>query len=223
MAVAAFVQKYFPSKRDLKSQNKELRAITVLTSFASDFDLIGDWAFYWANRNIDLPPVWKNIQFGFCLIGLITWLMLATDGRIVRPILKYFKISSFTTGHLLFFGVILEDVPQMFLSFKLDQFGGSQISNFALVNIMTAGYDILIKLAEAYDERGDVHNTGASILSTYLGHRGWIRSLAMIDEDYFISGSGDNTAKLWYVKIWELSLKVFSFVSSHPYMSLNSL
>ena len=199
MVVAAFVQKYFPSKRDLKCEKRELRAINVLTSFASDFDLIGDWAFYWANRHVDLPPFWKNVQFGFCIIGLVTWLMLATDGRIVRPVLKYLKISSFTTGHLLFIGVIFEDVPQLFLSFKLEEFGGSFISNFALVNIMTAGYDILIKLAEAYDERDDVHNTGARILSSFLGHDGWIRALAVVDRDTFISGSDDNTAKLWYV------------------------
>lgn len=199
MAVAAFVQTFFPSKRDLKSKEKELRAISVLTSFASDFDLIGDWAFYWANRkNVEIPSVWMNLQFGFCIIGLITWLMLASDGRIVRPFLKCCSISSFTTGHLLFIGVIFEDVPQMFLSFKLDDNGkDAGLSNLALVNIMTAGYDILIKLAEAYDERGDIHNTGARILSSYVGHDGWIRSLSVIDRDNFLSGSDDNTAKLW--------------------------
>ena len=199
MVIAAFVQKFFPSKRDLKSQGKKLRAINVLTSFASDFDLIGDWAFYFASRNSTIPSVWLNLQFGFCIVGLITWLMLATDGRVVRPILKCFDISSFTTGHLLFIGVIFEDIPQMFLSFKLDENNGGSISNLALVNIMTAGYDILIKLAEAYDERKDVHNTGAWILSTYIGHDGWVRSLATIDANTFLSGSDDNTAKLWYV------------------------
>lgn len=207
MVVAALVQKYAPAKRDLQQEDRELRAINILTSFASDFDLIGDWLFYVSTRDLPgVPKELRQLQLIFCIFGLFTWLMLASDGRLVRPILKMCNVPSFSTGHLLFIGVVFEDIPQVVLSVMVDSSstGESGLSTFAMVNLMTAGYDILIKLAEAYDERTDVHNTGAWLMQTFKGHRGWVRSITVIDSNQnggqFVSGSDDNTAKLWDIK-----------------------
>jgi len=80
-----------------------------------------------------------------------------------------------------------------------DYFGeGGELSSVAVLNIVTAGYDILIKLAEAYDERHDVHHTGA-FLTEYRGHNDWVISLAKVGEhgESFLTGSSDCTVRLW--------------------------
>ena len=82
MVVAALVQTYFPSKRQIGSGRKKMRAMSVLASVASDFDLIADWLF-----NIDVyqnDQVPKKIAYAlltFCIISIFTWLMLASGKR----------------------------------------------------------------------------------------------------------------------------------------------
>ena len=94
-----------------------------------------------------------------CIVGTVTWLFLASDGHILNPLLKLCGVKTFSTGMLLLIGVVLEDVPQVGLTLALEY--GERFSALAIVNLMTAVYDILIKLAEAYDEREDLHSTGA--------------------------------------------------------------
>jgi len=59
-------------------------------------------------------------------------------------------------------GLVLEDIPQCILTliigFNYDDEDG--LSNLAVVNVMTSVYDMLIKLAEAMDERNDLISMG---------------------------------------------------------------
>lgn len=76
------------------------------------------------------------------------------------------KIS---TGFLLFCGILLEDLPQVLLSFAIQEYlemtdeelaEGSvkpfALSGIAVANLMTSVYNALIKVADAYDQREDV-------------------------------------------------------------------
>ena len=56
-----------------------------------------------------------------------------------------------STGYMILASVIIEGLPQVILTFLIE----GELSVYAVVNVMTAGYDILIKLAEAYEDRSD--------------------------------------------------------------------
>ena len=201
MVVSILVQRYASSDRDINVGKKKFRAISLLTSVASDFDLIADWWFFAAVKNEDsVPLILKQLQLGFCLVGLFTWLTLASDGRLIKPLLKLFNIRGFGTGHYLIIAVILEDIPQIILTALIEVRLDSGTFTYAVINFMTAIYDILIKVAEAYDERHDVHDTSGWQLKTFVGHQRIVTSVTNIDDKIFASGSADKTIKLWNIK-----------------------
>jgi len=106
------------AERDLvlEGSHKKFRAMSLLTSIAGDFDVISDWLYYRAGKQEKMAP--DNLlrtQLFFCYMGVFTWLLLASDGRLLRPILKCFKIPSFSTGFLLVLNIVLEDIPQRLL------------------------------------------------------------------------------------------------------------
>jgi len=196
MVVGIFVQQFAGSDRDVKVGRKKFKAISALTSIASDIDLIADWWFYaTVKTEITVPPFLKTLQFSFCMVGLITWLIVASDGHLIKPISKRFNVC-FTTGHLLLMAVILEDIPQLLITLFIDK----KIDNnsYAAINLMTSGYDIFIKLAEAYDERYDLHDTGGWLVKEYLGHKRSVTALTDVNDKMFLSGSIDKTLKLWH-------------------------
>ena len=65
---------------------------------------------------------------------------------------------------------------------------------------MAAVYEILIKLAEAYDERQDYHDTSGWLLRDYAGHTRNVSAIVNVSSKSFLSGSGDKTLKLWHSK-----------------------
>ena len=199
MVVGALVQKYRPSSRGLANEKRPLTAIAFLTSCASDFDVIADWYFYGtvADRDEPNPDTVVTLLLITCIIGTITWAFLASDGHLLNPLLRCFKVKNFSTGMLLFLAVVVEDFPQIILTFILEQ-GKNEFSTVAVVNLMTALYDILIKLAEAYDERKDLHETGSDLSAmTFQGHTSFVDGVCKINETTFVSASWDKTLKLW--------------------------
>ena len=195
MVFGALVQKYNPSNRGAFAEQRPFRAITFLTSCASDFDVVADWVFFASVA--DRGGVVVTLLLLSCLIGTVTWAFLASDGHLLNPLMKKCGIRNFSTGFLLFFAVIVEDVPQVILTFVLEQ-AEDEFSTLAVVNLMTAVYDILIKLAEAYDEREDLHETGVDMfLKTYNDHTSFVYGVCQINENTFVSASGDKTLKLW--------------------------
>ena len=112
MVCGALILKYFPAKRaDFK--RREIKATTVLTSFASDFDLIADWAFYAQIAGKDkYDAVLVNTLLVFCILGTFMWLMLITEGRIFKRCLRKLKMN-ISTGYMILASVIVEDLPQV--------------------------------------------------------------------------------------------------------------
>lgn len=171
-------------------KKKPFRAITLLTSFASDLDVISDWLFYRDTLQNDqdfrqdqagnkdappylIPPILLILLCLVCITGTCMWLVLATDGRILTPMLKRCGVDKLSMGHMLFLSVVLEDLPQVILTFLIEDYyeenGG--LSNFAVMNLTVSLYDTLIKLAEAYDERNDVVETGVWCKKSLWAHK----------------------------------------------------
>ena len=163
-------------------RRKPFRAMAFLTSVAADLDVIMDWIFFHevvkndrayreerANSNSNdkelpylIPPFLIYITLASCIIGTLMWIILATDGRIAAPILRRLGIDKLSIGLTLFLCVILEDIPQVVLTFLIeDYYEEDDLSTIAVCNVMASLYDTLIKLAEAIDERHDMVETGA--------------------------------------------------------------
>jgi WD40 repeat protein len=190
------------SERETKSpvQRRPFRAVAALTSLASDLDLISDWFFYRDTIHRDkvhrdiykgnmsddstslpylIPPELITLLLVVCVAGTCMWLVLATDGRVLTPVLKRLGIDKVSMGYLLFLSVMVEDLPQVVLTFIIcDYYEDDQsLSNIAVVNLSMSVYDTLIKLAEAYDERNDVVETGVWCKMSIWAHSRTVTSV----------------------------------------------
>jgi WD40 repeat protein len=197
------------SRNTTSHRRKPFRAISFVTSVASDMDLIADWIFFrssvLSNRqyqeqlneslnsnNTDdggqyraedlIPPTLIRLSFISCILGTFMWLVLATDGRIITPICRRFGIDSLSMGFVLFICVLVEDIPQITLTFLIEEYyeEGRSLSNYALCNIIVSLYDLLIKLAEAYDDRNDYVETGVWCRASIRAHRDTITSVVTL-------------------------------------------
>lgn len=204
------LQYYFPGPRSLWSKKKIIKAGDVLGCFSADTDLALDWWFlvdvYFHEYYDDIPKPLRILHLVFTILGTVTWICLATDGRavnwfVVQPLLALNCIWStlfwgkcreggawntlggcwqeakdnnpfslndlhLSTGFLLLCGILLEDVPQIILSFLIqswlavaDEDGSGdrgEVKGLMVANLLTSVYNSLIKLADAYDQRKDL-------------------------------------------------------------------
>lgn len=176
-------------------KRKPFKAVALLTSLASDFDVIADWLFYRETVNNDrnyrstgdqsqpylIPPWLIWVTWVVCILGSVMWLILATDGRIVAPLLRKLGFDKLSIGHMLFLSVLVEDVPQVILTFIIeDYYEERQLSNLAVVNVTVSLYDTLIKLAESYDQRYDVVETGGWCKESLWAHKDVVTSVVSL-------------------------------------------
>ena len=149
-----------------RPKRNRCKASKFLASCASDFDVLTDWLFYAHCRNSNaehyeaegvyqIPPWMVGLVLASCLVGTALWLVLATDGAVATPFLKALGYDKLSLGHLLLGSVVFEDLPQIVLTFFIeDYFEEDKVfNNYAVMNVVVSLYDILIKLAEAYDQR----------------------------------------------------------------------
>jgi len=172
-------------------KKRKIRAAEVLTSFASDVDLVADW-FYWDEKRDTRLATLLLIS---CIVSTLLWFLVASSGRILRPFTK-----TANRGFIMFLGILLEDVPQIMLTFlttEEEECGGYESS--AILNLITAGYDILIKVTDAWDSRKQsVHVNGNVCWSKELsGHSNFVLAVAKLSEKHVVSGSSDKKLKLW--------------------------
>lgn len=132
-----------------------------------------------------IPPIMIKLMLISCILGTIMWTILATDGKVVAPLLRSLGIDKLSIGVILFLCVILEDIPQVVLTFLIeDYYEESGLSSFALCNVMASLYDTLIKIAEAIDARNDMVETGAWCkYSVAAAHSGAITSILTLLPD----------------------------------------
>jgi WD40 repeat protein len=205
-----------------RKRRKRCKASKCLASMASDFDVVTDWVFYFHCRNCDdeyrragynrddpdawsyaspylIPPALMSTILVVCVLSTALWLTLATDGRIAAPLFRCMGFDKISLGYVLFFSVIIEDIPQVVLTFLVEDYfqEDSTFNNYALVNVVASLYDTLIKLAEAFDERADVVETGAYCKESLWAHRGVVTCVVPIpipddDDDHHHDDDGDD-------------------------------
>lgn len=176
-------------------KKKPFKAVAMLTSLASDFDILADWLFYRETVNNDrnyraegagslpylIPPWLIWVAWVVCILGSIMWLILATDGRIVAPIFRRLGYDKLSIGYMLFLCVLVEDLPQVILTFIIeDYYEESHVSNLAVINVTVSLYDTLIKLAESYDQRNDVVETGGWCKESIWAHKDVVTSVVSL-------------------------------------------
>ena len=203
-------------------RRKPFRAVSALTSLASDLDVISDWVFFFETANNQreyhqelqanpdpaapqnlIPPLLITLTLVSCIFGTIMYLILATDGRFVAPILRQMGFDKLSIGHMLFICVILEDIPQVVLTFLVeDYYEDPDLSGFAVLNLTMSLYDTLIKLAEAYDERHDIVETGSWCKTSLWAHKSAVTSVLILPLppsalEYSSSSMSMNESELW--------------------------
>jgi WD40 repeat protein len=119
-----------------------------------------------------IPPLLHWILLIVCVLGTTLWLVLATDGAVLAPLLRRLHVDKLSMGYTLFLCVLVEDIPHVILTCVIiDCFGeDGQINDFALMTVVASLDDTLIKLAEAFDERMDVVETGVWCKQSLWAH-----------------------------------------------------
>ncbi len=120
------------------------------------------------------------------------------DGLLIEVNTDGFRISS---GGLLIVGIMTEDLPQTIVTFLVEDAVGALgnnkgISNSAYLNLVLAIFDILHKLAAAWDDRNLYIGTGTGA-QTYYGHTKSVHSLAHVGLNQIVTASTDGRAILW--------------------------
>lgn len=184
-------------------RRKPLRAMAVLTSIASDFDIISDWCFFRQSLREDrnyreayaANPVEGELPylvpkrllisvFITCFLGTIMYLIIATEGRIVAPLSRRMGVDKISMGFVLFIAILVEDVPQIILTFLVEDYyeEGFNLSQMAVLNLTASLYDTCIKLAESFDQRHDVVETGIWCKKSIKGHSQTITDILVLPE-----------------------------------------
>ena len=192
------------SRPATKKKRKRFRATKLLLSIAADVDVVTDWVFYFHTRAQDqeyrleleqnpndyaqpylVPPWLLTSILVVCILGTTMWLVLATEGALVAPCLRWLNIDKFSMGYTLFLCVLVEDIPQVILTFFAEDYypEDQQFNSFAMINVIASFYDTLIKLAEAFDERGDVVETGIWCKDSLQAHRKGVTDVAVVSVD----------------------------------------
>eukprot|EP00531_Pseudo-nitzschia_arenysensis_P006587 CAMPEP_0116140094 /NCGR_PEP_ID=MMETSP0329-20121206/13656_1 /TAXON_ID=697910 /ORGANISM="Pseudo-nitzschia arenysensis, Strain B593" /LENGTH=820 /DNA_ID=CAMNT_0003635169 /DNA_START=135 /DNA_END=2597 /DNA_ORIENTATION=- len=182
-----------------RPKRNRCKASKLLASLAADFDVLTDWLFYFHchkenveyfenegnQENYRLPRWMVGIVLASCLVGTTLWLVLATDGAIATPILRFFGYDKLSLGHILLACVVFEDLPQVVLTFFIEDYfeEDQEFNNYAVMNVVASLYDTLIKLAEAYDQRADIVETGHWCKDNIHAHNGKIVCLVPIPDD----------------------------------------
>jgi len=109
----------------------------------------------------------------------------------------------FTGGTVAFLGIIFEDIPQLIVTFLIENTGDGEFdfSSTAQLNLLTSSFDILHKFADAYDARNERYRSGRKgLVRIFRGHKNGLTSVAMLDNNRFITGSWDHSIKLWDIE-----------------------
>jgi len=184
-----------------------LRAMAVLTSIASDIDIIADWCFFLQSFREDrqyrsaykenpvdgelsylIPRRLLIAVFVSCVLGTIMYLIIVTEGRIVAPLTRRMGVDKISMGFILFLAVLVEDIPQVVLTFLVEDYfeQGKSLSQMAVLNLTSSLYDTCIKIAESYDQRHDVVETGIWLKRSITGHKATITDILILPDDIII-------------------------------------
>jgi len=254
MVVGFLIRRHAPFKTDrVKEEERKKEGMAFLTSTVNDTDVFTDWMYFFTIGE-DIGVSLQMAQLLSCIVGTLSWLIIASDGRVmdwlrrgamfgVLIILKllfgvrimcaklrhwnryyfyqlddyyfYYKNSiqsikdsfakgfNFPTGALILLGILLEDLPQVIVTFIIEDLGeedGFSLSSTAQLNLLLAFFDIGHKLAEAWDSRKDMVRAADALLHVIREHSYHVTSLVFISGSRFVSGGWEDGMKLMEIE-----------------------
>lgn len=152
MVASVLLRRYYPPNLVGGFGHEETTMLELMVSIAADIDFITDWIFSLNTLllNDEVSSELKAILLFFTTTATLTWFIYVSNGRILR----WLRISKGTRaidiGNVCIACIIIEDIPQMVLTSLIE----NEWSFLAIMNISSSAYDLFLKLAEAYDQRG---------------------------------------------------------------------
>ncbi|CAN0057269.1 unnamed protein product [Scytosiphon promiscuus] len=136
----------------------KLTALTVLTSIMSDLDLCADWYFFRAGLEGE-STITTYVALAFTVVGTAMYVLLTVEFHLFNTVVILWwqkgkplnPLQHVPLGWQLFLCVALEDIPQLIITCVT-----SPTSVAGALNIATAGFAVLAKIAEGYETRRDL-------------------------------------------------------------------
>lgn len=136
----------------------KLTALTVLTSILSDLDLFADWYFFRQDLEGE-STVTSDVALAFTVVGTVVYVLLTVEFHLFNTVVTLWcrkgeplnPLQHVPLGWQLFLCVALEDIPQLIITCVT-----SPTSVAGVLNIATAGFAVLAKIAEGFETRRDL-------------------------------------------------------------------
>lgn len=135
----------------------KLTALTVLTSFVSDLDLCADWYFLTEGLEGESPVI-ADVALAFTVLGTIMYVLLTVEFHFVSTARTVFRggkplnpLQHVPLGWQLLLNVCVEDIPQLVVTCIT-----SPTSVAGVLNIATAGFAVVTKMAEGFATRHEL-------------------------------------------------------------------
>ncbi|CAN0432165.1 unnamed protein product, partial [Pylaiella littoralis] len=134
----------------------KITPLTVLTSLVSDFDVAADWYFFKDGLE-GQPQLLFRFALAFTVIGTIMYILLTLEFHPITKVQGWWAGKSLSPlqhvplGWQLAINVMVEDIPQLIITWI-----ASPDSVAGALNIATAGFSLLAKIAEAVATRRDL-------------------------------------------------------------------
>ena len=137
----------------------------ILISLGSDADIITDYLYWETAVSRDYVPEFVSLLLTIFLgLAAFIWVLEVIEGRFGCKKCCGFQLKN---SHILWFGVLLEDVPQIVLTVLIDYWYAPEFSIQGVINISTSVHDMLTKIRALLD--GDVQEEEATgMLNTEL-------------------------------------------------------
>ncbi|CAM9968471.1 unnamed protein product [Ectocarpus fasciculatus] len=136
---------------------EKVTPLTVLTSIVSDLDLFADWYFLKEGLE-DAQELVADVAFVLTIVGTVMYVLLTLEfhpvseawtwcrgGRALSP------LQHVPLGWQLLLNAVVEDIPQLVITWVT-----SPTSVAGVLNIATAGFALLAKMAEGFATRKDL-------------------------------------------------------------------
>lgn len=133
-----------------------LTVLTVLTSIVSDLDLLADWYFFAEGLRGESPLI-SDVALAFTVIGTAIYVLLAVEFHFVSKARAWWMgkplspLQHIPLGWQLFINVAVEDIPQLIITCIT-----SPTSAAGVLNVATAGFALMAKMAEGFATRNDL-------------------------------------------------------------------
>eukprot|EP00752_Nemacystus_decipiens_P001590 g1551.t1 len=135
----------------------KLTSLAVLTSFVSDLDLCADWYFFRKGLEGESTVI-SDVALVFTVLGTVMYVLITVEFHFVskartvcRGGQRLSPLQHIPLGWQLLLNVLVEDMPQLIISCVI-----SPTSVAGVLNITTAGFALLAKMAEGFSTRHDL-------------------------------------------------------------------